>query len=316
MKSLPSPLGIAALFRETVDVSGLARVVGGPKALATALQELRIELKRIALDQQLATSRGDSMAKAVRDFDRYPVLAKFHTAIGDGLRWTMPRRLVEWCRPLFAFAPDSRTERLVATLLGWAVHAARSASDDDVRAASRTLLFEAVRIALVLHAELEEPERRLLDDDSYLSILAEQALNRWLDDDTCDGADVLVRAIEAAATVKYQHVEEARLALAEVRDTVREAEETILRRNLQLGELDIADALLIRNHFATQLGEQPLSYSLLRERHPMAFEGKSDDAMAQRWHRLKQRAVAGGLAAERRKSPALIDIAVDALTKA
>jgi hypothetical protein len=139
-----------------------------------------------------------------------------------------------------------------------------------------------------------------------LDRIAEERVAKWLSEEPTapDGVrpfDVIVRAAQNALNA---HADGLRLALANVqRDFVEELQR---RAHIEkaLGEMDVRDALLIRNEFAPNLDEQQLTVELLQERHGLVFGDVSRNALDQR----KKRSLKKGHDGLRRRRVALLDL--------
>lgn len=309
-------LGISShfklLLRQCAKAVCLPAAIVRPKDLPDLLREAQIEIRRIAADHQAAEHRGQTMAAAAHDHENYPNFAKFHTGLEDALRWSMPANLAKWIRPLLR--SSTSTERFIEPLLQWMLTAARTSDNPDVRTACRIALFELIRVALILQATFEGPAVPVVVDDLQISRFAEEAMEHVLDSDHALSADTMNRALALATAFHDMHVLEACRSLEIVAPEISEAAALDAARTAKLHNLDLRDALLLRNHTASEWREQKLSLNLLRQRHPIAFEGMTDNDMSKRWSRFQQQALTEGLSAVQRKRPALIDLAKEAFT--
>ena len=112
---------------------------------------------------------------------------------------------------------------------------------------------------------------------------------------------VIVAAAVAALDV---HAHELRSGLAQVQRDFADAAQRRAEFEEVLGEMDVRDALLIRNELAPGLDEQRLTIEHLQDRHAFVLGDVSRNALDQR---IKRARVKSKVALARRR-PALIDL--------
>lgn len=304
MRDLESLEQLLALV---LSETGLSDLVGGSEVLISGLRELQAELLRIGLDVQVARARVVPLAQAVRDFHNYPALARAHTALDDGLRWSMPPGVAAWARQqLLQPSPP-----ILEELRGHLVERAASAANPILRLLCEWALFEWVYLTLTITAHLQPECTFMLGmDNEDLAEIAEQTVARWLAASPALSEGIRPFHVLAAAAMDSltRYADVLQKAMADASEEYRDAVTRRARLDLLLAELDAADAVLIRNDLATKLGERPLSAELLQEQRPFLFPGRNRNAIDQRKSRTRKKLLTGGIAAARRKKPAMVDL--------
>ena len=267
------------------------------------LLHLEAEIERVALDAYAAQRRGLPFAEAVADFVNYPNLARMHAAFDNILTTSLPLPIVSWIRSLLAMPEPPSFDEMRTTLV--------AAAADDLyphrQALARFALFEGVRLNLVLmvrwfpHATLGVGLEM-----GDLDRIAEARVEEWLARAPACPEEVRPFQVLVAAAVHSlsSHAEAFRTAIATLqRDFVEAAR---LRADVEevLAEMDVRDALVIRNELAPDLGEQRLTVEHLKERHMLVLGDVSRNALDQR---LK-RACGRTRKAMKRRTVALLDI--------
>lgn len=302
------------LFTKFAKVTGFADLVGGLPVLQKIQEHTLLELRQITGDYRRAQLNDIELAEAVTQFDNYPYLARFHAGVLDSMLWALPKPLVSWSRRMFQ--PSPTTEMLAGRYLQLLVSTARGSKDADFRAAAELMLFQMVRTGLLFEIDLTQPQgTHILANDRMISRLAESSVRAWLSDPETDDALVIDHALESASAAISLRAMDFAAALRSVEDAVAEAEYRDQQRLMLLRELDLPDALLLRNYTASSFQEQPVSFALLKERHPIAFDELSENAMSQRLTRLKARLADGDIAGARRRSPNMLDLVREAVTQ-
>lgn len=175
------------------------------------------------------------------------------------------------------------------------------------QALARFALFEGVRLNLVLAVDSCAGET--LDAGltlPELNQIAESQVMHWLAEEPAVPEDTRpFSLIVTAAMVKLtDRSQELHSALMRVHSDVTEAISRRARLETALAEIDIVDALLIRNAVAPAFGEQRLSVERLMSQHSLLLGGSSREALDQRLHRAVKKGVAG----LRRRRIALLDL--------
>jgi hypothetical protein len=273
------------------------------------LVHLEAEIERIALDAYTARRRGLTFAEAATDFVNFPQLARIHAAMDDILTMSLPPPLVAWVKSLVSMPEPPSFEGMRTAL----VVAAGDGSNPHLQALAHFTLFEGVRLNLVLLARWFPHETFGVGMDLVdLDRNAEQCVAGWLTEEPADpeGVRPFHLIVSAAMRALNEHAEQLRAGLANLQqDFVEEA-----RRRAEieevLGEMDVKDALLIRNEMAPDLDEQRLTVDLLQDWHMLVLGDVSRNALDQR----VQRARTKGRAGLRRRRVALLDILRESAT--
>src|SRR5207247_4543269 len=122
-----------------------------------------------------------------------------------------------------------------------------------------------------------------------LDDIAEARISEWLADQPAAPDDVRPFHVIVAAAVEAltNRAEELRRELGLLHRDFVEAARRRAEVETVLGEMDVRDALLIRNEFAPHLNEQRLTVEHLRERHFLALGTVSRNALDQRIKRAR-----------------------------
>lgn len=274
-----------------------------PVEFEAGLVHLEAEVERVALDAYSAQRRGLALSEAATDFVNYPQLARLHAAVDDILTMSLPPRLVEWVLSLLSM-PEPPTVDGMRTAI---VAAAADPRHPHRQALARFVLFEGVRLNLVLAARWCPHETLGVGVEmGDLDRIAEARISEWL----AEGPEVPndVRPfhviVSAAIQALSAHAEELRAGLANLqRDFLLAAQRRAAIAEV-LSEMDVRDALLIRNEVAPSLDEQRLTVAHLQDRHGLVLGHVSRNALDQRLKRARVKS----RDALRRRRVALLDL--------
>jgi hypothetical protein len=275
--------------------------------LRKGIDEIHAHLLRIGLDAFHARQSGVPFHAAAEDGENYPHLRRFHLSATDFLQLSLPRELIPWFERLIRGPVPPITEELQRLLARLAIDSATPAAE---RACIEFLLFQGIRLNLVITAWREQltfASAGVCMD--HVDRTADEEL-AWLlkHTDQLGPDDSALRVAVAQGMVSLTlHVQAVLDELRRVTEDV--AKELRLRAVFEsyLKNLDLTDAVLIRNRFAPQIDEQRLPLEILRAERPLALAGISRAAMDQRVKRLTDSLRAGRNIPER-KAPAFIDI--------
>lgn len=279
-----------------------------PESIPDALREMEAELLGIGADAYRAEIRGAPLSEAVRDFDRCPSLAKLHAGLEDMLTLSLPKELLDWARRLISNGVPAGFETILRSLVA---HARRD-ENPVRRSLCRLLVFEAVRVQLLLRTRLSADQTYGIGmSDEEVDAIAESETNVWMDDVFPWTTEVeSLEAIAIAGLIRLErHLAKLRMAMRTVNEELRKTLARRARFEARLLELDVRDALLIRNACAEEFDVQRLSLDLVRERHPAVFGDVTRGAMDTRLSRLRNSKTAQII---RRKDICLIDLLRDA----
>jgi len=273
-----------------------------PAEFEAGLAHLETEVERVALDAHAAQRRGLSLSNAVQDFVNYPQLARLHASIDDILTLSLPPQLFGWVQMLVS-TPEAPSFDMMRTAV---VAAAADSHHPRRQALARFALFEGVRLNLVLMARWF-PDETLgvgLDMDE-LDKIAEDRVEHWLAEDLALHNDVRPFHVIVAAAVHAlnDRADELRAGLALLQRDFFEAVQRRAAVERVLSEMDVRDALLIRNELAPALDEQRFTVEHLQERHTV-LGGVSRNALDQRMKRIRAKLKS----APPRRSVALLDL--------
>lgn len=269
----------------------------------TGLVHIEAQAERIALDALTAIRMDIPFSEAASDYVNFPHLARVHSEVDDILTLELPPKLEGWLKSVLAM-PEPPSLDMMRTAL---IAAAADALNPHQWALARFGVFEGVRLNLVLMAKLF-PQETLgvgvaLND---LDRIAEATISTWLasSDPTPAETRPFTVIVAAAMSSLTKHAEDLRAGIGQIqRDFLEEAQRRATVEQI-LSEMDVRDALLIRNEIAPDFGEQRLTVELLQERHELVMGGVSRNALDQRITRARKKT----REALRRRRVALLDL--------
>lgn len=267
------------------------------------LVHLEAEVERVALDAYSAQRRGLPLSEAANDFVNFPQLARLHAAVDDILTMSLPPQLVAWVQSLLSM-PEPPTFDGMRTAM---VAAAADSQHPHRQALARFALFEGVRLNLVVMARWFPHETLGVGlEMGDLDRIAEARVSEWLAEGPAVPDDVRPFHVIVSAAVQAlsAHAEELRAGLANLQRDFLEAAQRRAAVEEVLSEMDVRDALLIRNEMAPGLDEQRLTVEHLQERHGLVLGDVSRNALDQRIKRARVKS----RDALRRRRVALLDL--------
>lgn len=275
------------------------------------IADLRAELEVVAEQAEQARGLGIPLSQAVAD-PRFDALVAFHRDLRDALFVELPKDLRHWVETSVEQADPGSALGFVDAL----AELARDAGPGDdpaaplQRALAELLVFEALRLRLLLAVWGSEDFERLGGEESDVDAIAWQEVSRLLDHPALDDAGVRPGTLLVAAA----HVSVAREA-AERADELRRSgddlrEELQMRARLRaaLRQLRLPESVLLTNALSTLLGQPRLELPELQRNHPVALEGMSRQAMDQRVSRGRRALSRAPDSWPRRRNPALFDM--------
>jgi len=231
---------------------------------------------------------------------QYPSVARLHATFHDLLTMTLPPEVAKWAEhlvhlPRIPFYEEARTYLLIL---------ARHAENPQLRALYRFIAMDS------------ELRRRVPIEDLSLLKIAEEEVDYYKTNlqenlDVREFHLVLASALCQLAS-RSREIKE---ALARCHRDVREAMERRALLDTRLAEMDSADALLIRNVLAPELGVARIKIERLQHQHPMLLGNKKRNSIDQRTHRLEERIRKDGMGSVKRKGSSLLDIITTADAK-
>jgi hypothetical protein len=257
----------------------------------------------VALDAYAAQRRGVPLSEAASDFVNYPQLARVHAAVDGILTMSLPPQLVAWVLSLLSMPEPPSFDRMRAAM----VAAAADSRHPHRQALARFALFEGVRLNLVVMAKWFPHETLGVGlEMGDLDRIAEARVSEWLAEGPAVPDDVRPFHVIVSAAVQAlsSHAEELRAGLAHLQRDFLEAAQRRAAVEEVLSEMDVRDALLIRNEIAPGLDEQRLTVEHLQERHGFVLGNVSRNALDQRIKRARVKS----RDALRRRPVALLDL--------
>lgn len=273
------------------------------------LTDLQGELELVAGQAEAARAEGLRWDVAVRD-PRFGALARLHRDLRDAMFVELPEPLRAWVEGQ-AHAPDPVAVGFGARLAGLARDPAQDGGPESLqRALAELLVFEAVRLRLLLSAWHSGDYERLGGDEDDVDAIAAEEIERLLGHPALASEGVRpLTLLSAAATVSLaRDAGERAGALRKSGEDLREELSMRARLRAALRELRLPESILLANALAALLGESRQELPDLQADHPLALEGMSRQAMDQRVSRGRRALTKGDDAWPRRRSPALYDL--------
>lgn len=275
------------------------------------LRDVQDELERVAEEARQALDQGLPLAAAVAD-PQFPALVRFHQDLRDSLFVELPRELAGWVEQGVAQAgPDGALGFVdaLATLARQAGPAGDPAAPLQ-RALAELLVFEALRLRLLLAVWRSEDFERLGGEESDIDAIACDEVSILLDHPALADARVRPGALMyAAAQVSVaREASERAEALRRSSDDVRERLLMRARLRAALRELRLPESVLLGNALSALLDEPRLELPELQEARPVALEGMSRQAMDQRVSRGRRALTQAREVWPRRRNAALFDL--------
>lgn len=273
--------------------------------------EVQAELERVAEEARLALDQDLPLSAAVAD-PRFPALVRFHQDLRDSLFVELPGELAGWVEQGVAQAGPDGALGFVDALAGLARQAgpAEDPAAPLQRALAELLVFEALRLRLLLAVWRSEDFERLGGEESDIDEIAWEEVAILLDDPALSDGRVRPGALMYAAaqvSVAREAAERAE-ALRQSSDDVRERLLMRARLRAALRELRLPESVLLGNALSTLLDEPRLELPELQEARPVALSGLSRQAMDQRVSRGRRALAQPREGWPRRRSAALFDL--------
>ena len=271
---------------------------------AIDLGELREDLEEVSQQAHQAHTLGLSFTEAIRD-PRLPALGAMHRALRDALLMEIPGELL----PLMEGA---RMDQVGAALQAMSRELADgpSAEGSPERALAGFMVFEAVRLRLLVSAWDSEDFERVGGTEDDVDHIADRVVTALLHDPELAHEEIRpLRVMFAAASVFLASDAEARArALIHVGEDLREELRMQARLRRALRSLRLPEAVLLENALAPLLGTDRLDLSRLQSAHPLALDGLSRQAMDQRVSRGRRALRRAPAHWPVRRRPALFDL--------
>jgi len=275
------------------------------------LADLRAELEEVAEQVQIARSEGLALSRAVAD-PRFEALVRFHQDLRDALFVELPKDLRGWVERGLAHSEPEGALGFVDALAEMARQAGPDTDTDAPlqRALAELLVFEALRLRLLLAVWGSDEFERLGGEESDIDAIAWSEVALLLDDPALDDTRVRPGALMyAAASVSVaREASERADALRTSSSDLREELDMRARLRAALRELRLPESVLLTNALSTLLDEPRLELGELQDARPLALEGLSRQAMDQRVSRGRRALGRAPDTWPRRRGPALFDL--------
>ena len=278
---------------------------------AIDLVELQQDLDRVAEEAARARAEGLPLPHALRD-PRFPTLQRFHQDLRDSLFLEIPTELEGLVESMQGSSAATTSQEFGNTL-------ARMAREDDgeqtdarelQRALAELMVFEAVRLRLLLAAWESEAFERLGGEESDVDDIAWEEVSALLHDPAVLHPDVrpLPLIFASASVAMARDAADRADDLRRVSGDVREELSMRARLRAALRELRLPESVLLENALSGLLGVDRLELRDLQEARPVALEGLSRQAMDQRVSRGRRALGHAPATWPRRRRPALFDL--------
>lgn len=242
-------------------------------------------LDRLALEIAEVEARGIAYAEAVRnDAMGYPLMARIHHGVIPLIQSELPADVRDAIR---AMLPRLRTSPHIGEFARAAFNEAASSTLTKEAAVLRFFIYQALRLSLAL-ACWQSPEVEATGTEIAFEWRAQEILNEWLDNPEAQADDVQpLRGMLAEALLWIKPRMDATLASLSP-DLYREVIEILIPAAELARTLNARDAVILRNSYASRLGDRPLESQEIVDRHPTLFRTRA--AVDTRRHRLVKRA--------------------------
>lgn len=297
------------------------------------------ELEEVAQEAAVAIGEGLSLADAVAD-PRFSALGQFHRDLRDSLFVELPKDLRAMVEATSNPTGEARPAadafaRSLADLArpgepgepgAEALDAGDLAPDDldaqdeapisdgeRSRALAELLVFEAVRLRLLVQAWSSEDFERLGGCEEDVDFIAASEVETILGDVELTEGDVrpLVLMVAAGSMRLARTTAERAEALRTIGPDVREDLAMQARLRSALRDLRLPESVLLENALANLLGEDREELPALQAAHRVALSGLSRQAMDQRVSRGRKALTRSRDQWPTRRGPALIDLLND-----
>lgn len=285
------PIDIEARLLKLLADSGLQDTVGGLPAIREGVRQMKVGLLQVASDLIAVDERGEALSLAVFDAVRYPHLASFHGFVSDLLHLEVPTDLQPWATRIVEAgpAPDAPEVRR------WLTHLALRADNQVHRVLGRLMLFESFCLNQRAHIRAARVRLEVVGGHrADVEAVAEVELLTLLGESEYAEAvleleDPWPSLMGAALISLNRHEQELRDQVAQVGSDVHAQLE--LRRHLleALDGLPDVDAVLLRNVYASEFGEERITVEHLQTLHPTLLGGMKRNTLDQRLKRLLAR---------------------------
>lgn len=269
------------------------------EVLEAELPELKRQALRLALEIETAETQGLMYVDAVKRPMSFPLMTKLHHGAVAMLQYELPPEAVAHLRHFV----ESLVTRDSSDV--WRAVMAAMAAQTIEGALLRFVVYQATRIerwlrAWALPAVEASGALARIDRD------AQQTLEHWLSQSSSLPSDVSVmKLVDAEIMVRLQVLSEERAdELRALQVDAMDHFQAMVAAVTIARELSIEDAIVVRNEYQEELGEQRLASAELADMYPDQFP--SANAVDQRAHRVRT-AIANRALPFRGDRPRLLD---------
>ena len=241
-------------------------------------------------------------------------MRQFHQDLRDALFVEIPASLRPWVESLQDGGASVSADALgdVLTKLARSDREAttRASNADLQRALAQLLIYQSVRLRLLVAAWQNEEFERLGGEEADVDAIAWEEVGAIMGDPALDDASVRpLQVMFAAASVSLARDAADRVgALRRTGDDLREQLGMRARLRAALRELRLPESVLLENALATLLGEERVELHQLQTERRVALEGLTRQAMDQRVSRSRRALTRSNHEWPRRRHPALFDL--------
>ena len=296
-------------------------IVGG----TTSLDALRAELAPVIEEASEARAQGVGFDEAVTNDAQWPALSEFHRGLKDALFFELPRDLLDWVESIRAGKDVEDVGDWMGTLVDRAKARRPQASErahevDRATAAAEFLLFETVRLRLLLLAWSSVDYESLGGDEATIDAIAWHEVDSVLSQATAhsDFEDVRLEHVMVASASVMLNADAMERALELEQGSSDTVDELRMQARLRaaLRELRLPESRLLENALSNLLGSTRHELPELQRRHPLALGELTRQAMDQRVSRSRRALTRDSANWPARKAPALFDLFREPVTAA
>lgn len=299
-----------------LERTGFCELVGGRIGLESELDSLQVRLLPLVGEVIAVEGRGGSLADAVFDTESSPHLAKLHGWFSDILHMRVPREVEPWVRKVMALGQSMDDDQLYRIL---ALLTFRGTSPAE-RALGRFVYFEMLcinaRLQILAAGDVvglrRDSVERVADQEIRKAAEASEYSTALLDPkDPVNVFKVLFGSTMLRMGSIVEHLRQ------EVRTMSRDLIAVMSRRqelDRRLNQMDPAEAVLIRNAFASEFDDETLAVEQLKILHPGLLGDLPSEVAARKRLERARRRLTGELPA-RTRQPTLADLLLEGVKR-
>jgi hypothetical protein len=299
-------------FVGVLERTGFCELVGGRIGLERELDGIQARLLPLIGEVIAVEERGGSLADAVFDTESSPHLARLHGWFSDVMHMRVPSEVEPWVRKVKALGQSLDDDQIYRVL---ALLTFRGTSPAE-RALGRFAYFEMLcintRLQILAAGDVVGLRRnsveRVADQEIRKAAEASQYSTALLD--LKDPVNVFKVLFSSTMVQMGSIVDRLRQELRTMSSDLIAVMSRRQELDRRLNQMDPAEAVLIRNAFASEFDEEVLAVEQLKILHPgLLGDLPSEDAARKRLERARRR-LTGKLPAKERQ-PTLADILLE-----